>query len=554
MYLEDESIDVKKLKYALYARKSTEDKARQVRSIGDQITECVEKANRLGIKISKPYLKETKSAKKPGQRPVFSQMLKDLRNKKYDGIITWHPDRISRNMIESGEIIDMLDDNIIKDIKFVTHDFTNDPNGKMMLGMMFVFSKHFSDDLSTKVNRGVSRALSEGKSSGTPKHGYLRSEDGIYRPEGNNFELIKNAWMLRIEKASFSEIIKYLNDNNYTKSTIKSNRKIAMSPQMLSVMFRDPFYYGILIQKEQQVDLRLIYDFKPMISEKEYYQVQDLSKTRSTGYQTKRRSAFYPLKGLVYCNTCDKKCYVAPSRGRYKRYLYYRCDNKLCPQKAVRGKVIFDFIYHFLDEGLNLTKNEYKEYCNDLKNISESKSFEIKTQIHNKSGRLKHIESNIRERSLKIVDIDQNSTIRKINEDEIANQEEIAETLKDEILELKEQLTPYDKNIMSIENFLNLSKNASAKVKAGDAIQKDAICRLIFLNLKIGDQKVVSYSLKEPFATLLKNRNIITGRGEAINLEPLSQLANSIVQYWTPTDITTLVKADKQEYNLVYEY
>ncbi|MBP9853026.1 hypothetical protein KBC77_03495 [Candidatus Saccharibacteria bacterium] len=52
-------------------------------------------------------------------------------------------------------------------------------NGKMLLGMAFVLSKHYLGDLSQKATRGVRRGFAEGKSSGTPKAGYIRNEDGF---------------------------------------------------------------------------------------------------------------------------------------------------------------------------------------------------------------------------------------------------------------------------------------------------------------------------------------------------------------------------------------
>src|SRR5581483_6978606 len=154
-------------------------------------------AKRLGLNIV-AVISEEKSAKKPGERDEFKHMLEVLRakgkNNKYDAILAWNPDRLARNMKEGGEIIDMVDVHIIKDLKFVTHHFTPDANGKMLLGMAFVLSKQYSDKLSQDVTRGVRRSLQHGKSSGTPKHGYMRGEDGIYRPDNENgcknFELI----------------------------------------------------------------------------------------------------------------------------------------------------------------------------------------------------------------------------------------------------------------------------------------------------------------------------------------------------------------------------
>src|SRR3990172_4789396 len=189
----DDEIDIFKLRYVLYVRKSTDDPERQARSVEDQIAECMDYAKRLGIKVVAKPIIEKKSAKKPNLRPLFKQMLKDIRGGKYDGILSWHPDRLARNMREGGEIIDMIDEGQIKDLKFVAHHFSNDPSGKMLLGMAFVLSKEYSDRLSLVVTRGVGRNFEEGKSP-VPKHGYLRDGNGNYQPDGDNFELMCNAW------------------------------------------------------------------------------------------------------------------------------------------------------------------------------------------------------------------------------------------------------------------------------------------------------------------------------------------------------------------------
>src|SRR5579871_3829665 len=118
-----DELDSKHLEYVLYARKSTDDAQRQVRSIGDQIAECQQLAAHLGLRVVE-ILTETKSAKIPGRRPIFRQMLRDIKAGKYDGILCWHPDRLARNPIEGGEIIHLVDTNVIKDMKFVMHYFS----------------------------------------------------------------------------------------------------------------------------------------------------------------------------------------------------------------------------------------------------------------------------------------------------------------------------------------------------------------------------------------------------------------------------------------------
>lgn len=49
MYDDEEKLDLKTLRYVMYLRKSTEDEGRQIRSIGDQQTDCEAISQRLGL-------------------------------------------------------------------------------------------------------------------------------------------------------------------------------------------------------------------------------------------------------------------------------------------------------------------------------------------------------------------------------------------------------------------------------------------------------------------------------------------------------------------------
>lgn len=515
--MQPEELDVTKLRYVLYARKSTEDETRQVRSVPDQISECKRTAEYLGIRIAKT-LTETRSAKRPNKRPIFTQMLKDIKNKKYDAVLSWHPDRLARNMKEGGEVIDMIDAGQIKDMKFVTHHFTPDANGKMLLGMAFVLSKQYSDKLSQDVTRGVRKGLVEGKSSGTPKQGYVRNEDGIYRPDGKNFNLVCEAWQLwHAGEQSQEAISDYMNRNGYYRTVKKTGKKLKMRKQTLSEMFKDPFYYGILVQKGQPVDLRDIYNFEPATSEEVYNDIQQRAHRRRTPLHTSR-GAFYPLRGMVLCAICDSTMVVAPSKGSTSRYLYYRCDNKLCTRKkrSIRGKAIFDFIYELLKNGLNFTEKEYEQYQNDIRGNAEKERNQLAVTLHNRQATLKKTKAELRERSLKIMDYEDRPAIWKVNNERILELEREQEDVEQEISEIKHQMTTPEEAELPVEQFLNLSKNAAAKVEAGDAVAKDAICRIIFLNLKVDEEKVTSYLCKEPFATLLKTHSDNSGRGGGI--------------------------------------
>ena len=510
----ENELDITKLKYVLYARKSRTDETAQVRSIPDQKAECRELASRLGLKVVK-VLEEAKSAKKPNQRPVFDEMIRGIRSGIYDGILAWNPDRLARNMLEGGMIIDFIDQDIIKDLKFVTHSFTKDANGKMLLGMSFVLSKQYSDDLSQKVTRGVRRRFEEGKTP-TPKHGYI-NDGGNFRPDGENFRIMEDAWQMRLEGKSLEVITEYMNKEGYGRLIKKDGRLIKMTIKILTVIFHDPFYFGLLVQAGQTVDLReLDPDFEPVVTQEEYDQVQLLSRHRLTPYNT-RRYTFYPLKAILRCAICGHNMVVAPSTSHIitKRYLYGRCDNPDCKRKkrSIRTKVVFDFIYEFFRKYFKFTEGEYKLYYDRLDKLSGVRRIQLKTKIHSLQGSLKALEEDIKQRSLKIVDMNLKDKILEVNKQKIANEEVEKANIESEIEKLKARLTDPEKDRLSLEQFLNLVNNAEKAVKSGNAMQKDTIIRLVFLNLDVDEEKVASYRLKEPFATLLKTRNLPPSRG-----------------------------------------
>jgi site-specific DNA recombinase len=51
-------------------------------------------------------------------------------------INAWHPDRLTRNVVDGGQIIHFLDVEKIFDLRFPTFTFENSPQGKFMLMIM----------------------------------------------------------------------------------------------------------------------------------------------------------------------------------------------------------------------------------------------------------------------------------------------------------------------------------------------------------------------------------------------------------------------------------
>ena len=104
--ISNQLIQTEKVKYCLYARKSTESEEQQILSIDSQIKEMMSMAIRDGFEVVE-VKKESHSAKEANQRPVFNEIVEELKNHKFNGILTWAPDRISRNAGDLGRIVDL---------------------------------------------------------------------------------------------------------------------------------------------------------------------------------------------------------------------------------------------------------------------------------------------------------------------------------------------------------------------------------------------------------------------------------------------------------------
>lgn len=522
----NEEIDRTKLRYVLYARRSSTDEGSQVRSVPDQIKYCKRLAELSGLNIV-DTLEENGSAKKPNKkiRPRFYDILEEIeRGGKYDAILSYAPDRLSRNMLDGGQIINMLDDGKIKDLQFPTHHFTNDPSGKLTLGIMFSISKHFSDELSQKVRRGVSGNWEDGKSGGQPKWGYDREQDGRYRPN-EWFGVVQEAWYMRARGATNMTVLEYLLEKGYhrmTKITRKNkfSKKIPPTEKSVGQMFHDPFYFGILEQTEQSIELSTIQlDFEPMIDQDIYNQVQALAYTRKRDTNPKKRAEFKPLAHMVFCGVCKSDKWMSVGKnlpgGSKHHVLSYECKNSDCNRKpkSVRAKFIFESIYELLEK-LELSGEAYVRYSKRIDSFTDEKIIKIKQDIASKNGANTHKKKELNELSLGLGKISRSSPAYAINENMIEQLAVDTQKLQEDIDKLKDKIANPSKIKLTKEQFLNLVKLAPDKMRAGSAVEKDRVARILFLNLVVDNEKRVFPIWKEPFASLVKAIEMSSGARE----------------------------------------
>ena len=182
------------VKYVLYARKSTESDELQAMSIDSQIKEMLQLAEREKLNIVE-IKRESHSAKASGQRPVFLEILNDLRSGKYTGILTWAPDRLSRNAGDLGSLVDLMDQKKLVHIQTFTQKFTNDPSQKFLLMILCSQAKLENDNKSINVKRGLRAKVELGLWPAMPPTGYISSSDrkqaGVVIPDPERCNAIR---------------------------------------------------------------------------------------------------------------------------------------------------------------------------------------------------------------------------------------------------------------------------------------------------------------------------------------------------------------------------
>ncbi len=164
-----------KVRYCLYARKSTESEERQVLSIDSQIKEMLELAEREKLEIV-TIKRESHSAKETGTRPVFNEIVEEIKQEKFNGIMTWAPDRISRNAGDLGKIVDLMDSGALAEIRTYGQRFSNNPNEKFLLMILGSQAKLENDNRGINVKRGLRARVEMGLWPGMAPVGYLNQK------------------------------------------------------------------------------------------------------------------------------------------------------------------------------------------------------------------------------------------------------------------------------------------------------------------------------------------------------------------------------------------
>lgn len=348
--------------YCLYARKSTEQEDKQVLSIDSQIQEMEKMARNEGLEIVVTK-KESHSAKEAGQRPVFNEIIEELRAGKYNGILTWAPDRIARNAGDLGRVVDLMDQKKLVEIRTFGQKFANTPNDKFMLMILGSQAKLENDNKVINVKRGLRTRAAMGLRPSVAPTGYLNSKNKDEKcqvlVDPKRAPVVKEMFeKVAYENYSGRRIYKWLVETDFKN---RNGKYITLGN--IYRMLHMTFYYGIFEYPEGSGDW---YEGKhtPIITKELFDLVQEkirVEKKKAYG----REFAFTRMLHCAYCEsgiTAEEKIKELKDGGS-NAHIYYRCTkvkNRECPNEPVKETILIDEMLPIIDK-MSMDKSELKQ-------------------------------------------------------------------------------------------------------------------------------------------------------------------------------------------------
>jgi len=376
----ENSLENKPIQYCLYARKSTEDDERQAMSIDSQIKEMTDIATRENLFI-KEIRQEKHSAKLSGQRLVFNRLLNDIKQGLFTGILTWAPDRLSRNAGDLGQLVDLMDQGKLLKIKTYSQNFSNNPNEKFLLMILCSQAKLENDQKGLNVKRGIRAKCQMGWRPGLPPTGYYnRAMNGVKDiiPDPDRAPLITEAFRRIAENGDSGRKIKKWWDS--VGMTARSGKKIHLGN--LYLLLKNPFYYG---EFEYPVNSGNWYkgSHKPLITKDIFDKVQ--KQITIPFKKAKYGSKQFAFKQLFKCATCGSSI-VGEDRYRKRLtrdpayHIYYHCSRQMnysCPEPYVTEEKLIKELLRYINftniahPQLIRETTELKTYKDEYRRIRE---------------------------------------------------------------------------------------------------------------------------------------------------------------------------------------
>jgi site-specific DNA recombinase len=310
--------------YYGYIRVSTARQGEGV-SLQQQKAAIEQYSQRHNLQISQ-WFEELETAAKAG-RPLFSQMIKQLKKGSARGVIIHKIDRSARNLRDWADLGELIDAGI--DVHFANESLDlNSRGGRLSADIQAVVAADYIRNLREETKKGFYGRLKQGLYPMPAPVGYLDRGQGQPKAlDPKTAPLVRKAFELY---ATGGYNLTGLGQE-LARLGLRMRSGSPYLPNRLSKVLNNPFYMGLIRIKRSGETYTGIH--QPLISRHLFERVRRTLNGKSNA-RTIKHDFIYRRR--LSCKTCGYSLVGETKKG----YIYYRCQSSDCPTTCVREEVI----------------------------------------------------------------------------------------------------------------------------------------------------------------------------------------------------------------------
>lgn len=521
------------MKIAIYSRKSKF--TGKGESVENQIQMCEDYIKSHFQDVENIYIYEDEGfSGGTTDRPQFKLMMKDAKNKKFDVLVCYRLDRISRNIADFSSLIEELQKNDISFVSIREQFDTSTPMGRAMMYIASVFAQLERETIAERIRDNMIQLAKTGRWLGGITPTGFDSEEIIYMdPSGkerklfklspikDEIKIVKLLYKKFLELDSLTQLETYCIQNNIkTKNDIYYSRftlKNILTNPVYATADEDTYNYFINNGYEVYSDIREFSGNKGImaynktiqkkntsnklrdpsewiiavgkhpgiIKGKDWVKVQNMIERNRSKTFRKVKNTESLLSGILRCANCGS--FMRPKLGRVNKdgvqTFYYICELKekskreKCNVKNVKGndldQLVIDEIKKLSYEGSSLSKKIEKDRVSisTTKNSLSAEIKDIKAKIENNDKAIANLVNSLAE--------SQESNASKYIIEQINELDEKNSKLKEKLLELEEKTESNKLKEDNIEIIDDIMTKFADMIDNANVIQKRNLIRSV---------------------------------------------------------------------------
>ena len=397
----DIKVEKRRKLIAIYCRVSTEEQSENGYSIDEQERLLEEWCKKMGYVIYKCYSDRGISGKNIKDRPALKELLSDAKAGKFDMVISWKINRVSRKLEDVLKIVNLLEKNNITFKSYSEPFETDTPAGRIQFQMMALIGEFERGTIAQNVKMGMIAKAKSGNWCGGRVLGYDLVPNNSPEEEKKGKNKLKiNEKEAEIVRFIFNEYSKGKGykaiTNQINKLGYKTKKGNDFSVGSIRDILTNPVYIGEIrynVRQNWSEKRRRNINPNPIrvkgkheaIIDRELWDKVQLILESKKGKPSRIYDGEYPLTGILRCPKCGAGMVISRTTntladGSKKRIAYYCCGNwknkgtSVCNSNTIRVDKANEYVFKKIEE---LVSNEAMIKA-VVKNINKERKDKVK--------------------------------------------------------------------------------------------------------------------------------------------------------------------------------